>query len=137
MTFALIHPCYNLKIRFPHTLKIVNDRIIQQKVFPNCLISSFLTILVTVPTSLTTKPSDQTVIENQEVTFQCTATGNPAPNIKWIKDGQPVGNGDILSFKAKRSDSGKYWCTAENGLDVTVNASAYLDVQCKFTCHFK
>ena len=26
---------------------------------------------------------------------------------------------------------GKYWCTAENGLDVTVNASAYLGVQCK------
>ena len=44
-----------------------------------------------------------------------------------------MGNEDILSFKAKRGDSGKYWCTAENGLDVTVNFSAYLDVQCKLS----
>ena len=42
-----------------------------------------------------------------------------------------MGNEEILSIKAKRSDSGKYWCTAENGLDVTANAGAYLDVQCK------
>ena len=87
---------------------------------------------------LTTKPSNKTIIENQEVTFRCAATGNPTPNIKWIKDGNPLGNEDILSFKAKRGDSGKYWCTAENGLDVTVNSSAYLDVQCKLsrTLHY-
>lgn len=80
---------------------------------------------------LTTKPSDKTTIENQEVTFHCAATGNPTPNIKWIKDGTTVGNEDILSFIAKRSDSGTYWCTADNGVGVTVNTSAYLDVQCK------
>ena len=42
-----------------------------------------------------------------------------------------MGNGENLSIKAKRSDSGKYWCIAENGLDETVNTSTYLDVQCK------
>ena len=63
--------------------------------------------------------------------LHCAAIGNPTPNIKWIKDGKTVGNGEILNITVKRSDSGKYWCTAENGLDVTVNASAYLDVQCK------
>lgn len=74
---------------------------------------------------------NKTIIENHEVALHCAAIGNPAPNIKWIKDGKTVGNEEILSIKAKRSDSGKYWCTAENGLDANANTSAYLDVQCK------
>ena len=65
------------------------------------------------------------------MTLHCAAIGNPIPNIKWIKDGKTVGNGENLNIKAKRTDSGKYWCTAEYGLDVTVNTTAYLDVQCK------
>ena len=40
--------------------------------------------------------------------------------------------GDTLSIESNRSHSGKYWCLAENGLNVTVNASANLDVLCKF-----
>ena len=40
--------------------------------------------------------------------------------------------GDPLSFEAFRNQSGKYLCLAENGLNKTVNASAYLDVQCKY-----
>lgn len=88
--------------------------------------------MVAVPPSLTTKPSDQTVTENQEVTFQCTATGNPASKIKWIKDGKTLVEGDILTFKATRNTSGQYWCSAENGLDLA-NASAYLNVRCKYS----
>ena len=42
-----------------------------------------------------------------------------------------MGHGETLSFEANRNQSGKYWCTAENGLSVIVNASAILDVQCK------
>ncbi len=70
-------------------------------------------------------------MENKEVTFHCTATGNPTPKITWIKDGETVAQGDILSFKANRNHSGNYWCLAQNGLDITVNGSASLDVQCK------
>jgi len=42
-----------------------------------------------------------------------------------------VGKGDTLNLKANRSQSGKYWCSAENGLGISVNSSAYLDVQRK------
>ena len=93
--------------------------------------------MLTVPPNLTTKLSNETVSESQEVTFQCTATGNPTPTIKWVKDGEPVTEGDTLRLKANRNDSGKYWCIAENGLDITVNTSAYLNVQCKFILHLK
>ena len=36
-----------------------------------------------------------------------------------------------LSFETNRNQSGKYWCLADNGLGVKINASALLDVQCK------
>ena len=71
-------------------------------------------------------------MENDELTLQCTATGNPTPEITWIKDGKTVAQGDKHSFEALRSQSGRFWCLAQNGLEVTVNASAYLDVQCEY-----
>ena len=40
--------------------------------------------------------------------------------------------GDQLIFETNRNQTGKYWCLAENGLNSTVNASASLDVQCKY-----
>ena len=43
-----------------------------------------------------------------------------------------VAKGEMLSFKANRNHSGKYWCLVENGLNITVNASADLDVQCEY-----
>ena len=36
-----------------------------------------------------------------------------------------------MIIETKRTHSGKYWCSAENGLNSTVNASANLDVKCK------
>lgn len=82
--------------------------------------------------SLILTPADKTVIESENVTFYCNATGNPNPNIKWIKDGKTVELGDMLVIEANRNRSGKYLCLAENGLNATVNASANLEVQCKY-----
>ena len=47
-----------------------------------------------------------------------------------------MGEGDTLSFVTNRNQSGDYWCSADNGLNATVNASANLDVQCKLICSF-
>lgn len=44
-----------------------------------------------------------------------------------------MATGDALSFEANRTHSGKYVCSAENGLEKAISASAYLDVQCKYS----
>ena len=54
------------------------------------------------------------------------------PRIKWIKDGETVGSEETLIFKAVRNDSGKYWCSVENGVDLSINVSAHLEVKCKY-----
>ena len=47
-----------------------------------------------------------------------------------------MATGERLRFEANRNNSGKYWCSADNGLSAADNASANLDVQCKFELHF-
>ena len=58
--------------------------------------------------------------------------GKPTPNVTWIKDGKIVGSGYMLTITAYKNQSGKYWCSAYNGLGERVNASANLNVQCEF-----
>ena len=91
----------------------------------------FNTLYPVVAPTLTDIPKQQTITEGISVTFHCTASGNPVPQIKWTKDGVVVGEGETLTFDALRNRSGEYWCIADNGLNDTANASAYLDVQCK------
>lgn len=38
-----------------------------------------------------------------------------------------------MTLHALRNRSGEYWCVAGNAVDDKVNASAFLDVQCKYT----
>ena len=88
-------------------------------------------LFITVVPSLISKPTDKTIIEGASVTFHCNSTGNPPAKITWIKDGKDVAKGNMLVFETNRTQSGEYWCSADNGLNSTVNASANLDVHCE------
>lgn len=67
----------------------------------------------------------QQVVRNltQSVTFNCEATGYPAPNIEWFKDGQPMNyirpnlvvGGYTMKLKNLQStDTGHYKCQVRN-----------------------
>ena len=94
----------------------------------NTLFPSF----VAVAPVLTTLPTNQTVLKGNTATFLCYASGNPVPEITWIKDERVVGREETLTFETHKESTGEYLCVADNGLSDTANASAYLNVQCKY-----
>uniref|UniRef100_A0A3Q4HTJ7 Hemicentin 1 n=1 Tax=Neolamprologus brichardi TaxID=32507 RepID=A0A3Q4HTJ7_NEOBR len=67
---------------------------------------------------------DTKVKEKHNITLTCEASGNPVPEIKWLKDGQllvPDGHYQILSHGrflqisgAQVADTGRYSCLASN-----------------------
>ncbi|KAI8508618.1 hypothetical protein Bbelb_137170 [Branchiostoma belcheri] len=81
------------------------------------------------PASITSLTESVSVALTDTITLQCFADGNPEPNITWTKEGAPVERmREIQTFSkglrasalvlnyAERNDSGKYICTASNGL---------------------
>ncbi|EMP38793.1 Hemicentin-1 [Chelonia mydas] len=84
------------------------------------------------------EPSNYIVILHSPLELDCPATGTPPPTIMWLKDGQPVEEGDgykillngrkLLISRAQVSDTGHYKCVATNKagdherkLDITVH----------------
>ena len=78
------------------------------------------------------RPTDHSVMEGNEAIFNCTASGNPSPRMTWLKDGKIIDTGEALKFLAFKNHTGKYWCSAYNGLGLPINTSADLNVQCKY-----
>ncbi|XP_075038771.1 hemicentin-1 [Mixophyes fleayi] len=67
---------------------------------------------------------DIKIKENSDVKLSCEATGNPVPQITWLKDGQPLqedthhqlenGGQHFQITRAMVSDTGRYTCVASN-----------------------
>ena len=83
-------------------------------------------------------PMKQTVRENQNAVFQCSATGNPRPTITWsqahgsgLSDSlQFEPNGQLVLRRVALADSGRYICAARSALG-SANISASLQVEGK------
>ena len=81
-----------------------------------------------------------TVNEGQTAFLKCTADGHPPPRVTWSKvnSSLPAGrhvvesSGALIVKNVKSEDDGVYSCRAENLLG-SINASAKLTVQCKFS----
>ena len=79
-------------------------------------------------------PSSAVVVEGENVTLYCNATGKPPPNITWTKDGSTtvLSQGEMYNLvNIQRQTAGGYICTAWNGVGQPNNATATVTVHCK------
>ncbi len=97
---------------------------------------SSLSLIVSPSVSL---PLSINATQGATITLDCDATGVPAPDIVWYKDGVLLLESDRLSIShdlvtidnAFTTDSGIYSCVAVNVVD-SVTADVVLDVRSKF-----
>ena len=75
------------------------------------------------------------VNETGNATFECTASGNPAPNITITGPNNAVvqhSNGKGMLQSISRNQGGSYTCAANNGVGSPVNAAVDLVVHCMY-----
>ncbi|XP_053325662.1 hemicentin-1 [Spea bombifrons] len=78
---------------------------------------------VHVPPEIKPHQQEYVIPVDKSVTMFCEATGNPAPEISWYKNGDPlaktagqriIGTGALQIAFAQPDDAGQYTCTAKN-----------------------
>ena len=92
--------------------------------------------------SVSVSPSGE-IVEGSSVTLTCSSDANPAANYTWYKknvnpDLQPLSKEPQLVFSSiQSSDSGEYYCTAENQLGKRTSEYIFIDVKCESNSSFK
>jgi len=83
---------------------------------------------------------NQTAVEGHpSITLECTAIGEPPPNINWTRvldngsDSNVLFTGEQFVLDSNRSSIGTYRCTAFNGIGSAPNHSIAVDVTCKLS----
>ena len=85
-------------------------------------------------------PIDAIVSYNKgsPVNLQCTATGVPDPNVRWIHDGYVKASGTNTTYytfgSIKKTDAGFYTCSANNSAGSVVK-QVNVTVNCKYFKH--
>ena len=74
-------------------------------------------------------------IEGSNVTIACQASGEPLPDVAWIRNGVSESPGNefaLLKFNnINRMDAGQYTCQANNSVEVT-SIDTTIAVHCKY-----
>ncbi|XP_067441966.1 B-cell receptor CD22-like [Thunnus thynnus] len=84
--------------------------------------------------SVSVSPSGE-IVEGSSVTLTCSSDANPAANYTWYKknvnpDLQPLSKDPQLVFSSiQSSESGEYYCTAENQLRKRTSKHIFIDVK--------
>uniref|UniRef100_A0A4W6EH92 B-cell receptor CD22 n=1 Tax=Lates calcarifer TaxID=8187 RepID=A0A4W6EH92_LATCA len=98
--------------------------------------SRYIFIDVTYPPklpSVSVSPSGQ-IVEGSSVTLTCSTDANPAAKYTWYKenDHKYHSQGPQLVFSSiQSSDSGQYYCAAENNLGMRTSQYIFIGVKCE------
>lgn len=96
---------------------------------------------------ITSPPTNQTKLEGEKVVFTCEARSLPSNvTVRWFREGAPIKevssletrisikmDGSLEINPVSADDSGQYLCEVSNGIGEPQTASAYLNVECKYT----
>ena len=76
----------------------------------------------------------QTVMEGDDLTVVCNASGIPAPMVTWIKVGgdMTINRSELVFTNISRTQAGEYRCEASNECG-NASETARIFVQCKLT----
>ena len=105
---------------------------LQIPLYTKCLIKTWLSFLD--PSKIDQAPSNKTMVESNNITLHCNATGNPAPNITWTKDGKQtvLHHGEEYTItNISRHQHGSYKCAAWNNVGQVAKSSFSINVLCK------
>ena len=103
-------------------------------------VQSYLLVFnsLTDPPEFNNISSDVIVVEGDpSITSECIADGEPTPSITWTKvyangsDSGVLGTGNQFVLETNRNNSGKYRCTAYNGIGTAPNRTVKVEVNCK------
>ena len=74
------------------------------------------------------------IIEQEDLTIMCEATGTPPPNVSWVKisDGERTNGTELVFTYINRTEAGEYRCEASN-LCGNAFESLEIDVLCKLS----
>ena len=87
-------------------------------------------VFLTDPPKITSISFNQMVAVGDVVVLNCTADGNPKPNITWTR----LSNHNIVNMPLDitgKQNEGGYRCTAHNGIGNVVTSDVFIAVQCK------
>uniref|UniRef100_A0A182NRD8 Ig-like domain-containing protein n=1 Tax=Anopheles dirus TaxID=7168 RepID=A0A182NRD8_9DIPT len=80
------------------------------------------------------------VRKGSPVRLECSATGNPMPNITWTRKNNLLPNGEeqftnpvYVIENMDRHKGGTYICTANNGVGQVATSQIILHVLCKYS----
>ena len=103
-----------------------------------CIQHFLFVIYLTDPPEFDSFSGDVVVVEGDpSVTLECTADGEPTPNITWTKvyangsDSGVLETGNQFDLETNRNKSGTYRCIAYNGIGTAPNRTVKVEVNCK------
>ena len=97
-------------------------------------------VCLTDPPEFTSISDDVVLVEGEgdpSFTLECTADGEPTPNITWTRVYDNGSDGGVLATESQfvlennRTNSGTYRCTAYNGIGTAPNRTVKVEVNCK------